>query len=141
MKKKIMIISVALIGFVLAVTSNSWAQRERVGKHQRDRGGHFQKWDNPALHKFDRTRGRGDQPQRQHYRPVHHFKPKFHRRHRPYYRHGHHRRPYWRHHRRAVINNHYSSAEGYAAPEEEFHGSASVSDSGFSVSVAVSKTN
>jgi hypothetical protein len=40
-----------------------------------------------------------------------------------------------------VINNHYSSAEGYAAPEEEFHGSASVSDSGFSVSVAVSKTN
>jgi hypothetical protein len=158
MKKKIMIISVALIGFVLAVTSNSWAQRERVGKHQRDRGGHFQKWDNPALHKFDRTRGRGDQPQRQHYRPVHHFKPKFHRRHhyraphryrhkyrlwrhRPDYRQGHHRRPYWRHHRRAVINNHYSSAEGYAAPEEEFHGSASVSDSGFSVSVAVSKTN
>ena len=83
MKKKIILISVVLIGFVLAVTANSWAQRERVGERHRDRGGHFQKWDKPAHHKFDRGHGRGFYPKRhqQHYRPVHRFKPKFHRRH------------------------------------------------------------
>lgn len=160
MKKKIIIISAVLIGFVLAVCGNSWAQRESSGGRHRDRGGHFQKWDKPAVHKFDRDYRRGYHPKRyQHnYRPVHRFKPKFHRRqhyraphrnwhkfrhwrHRPYYRHGHPKRQYRRHHRRPVINNYYSSAESYAAPEEEFHASASVSDSSFSVSVGVSKTN
>jgi hypothetical protein len=38
-------------------------------------------------------------------------------------------------------NNYYSSAESYAAPQDEFQASAAVSDSGFSVSVGVSKTN
>lgn len=138
MKKKIIIISVVVMGFVLAVGSNSWAGRERGGEGHRDRGGYFQKWDKPAVHKFDRGHGRG---YHHNYRPVHRFKHRFHKRHRPYYRHWKFKRHYWRHHRIPVINNYYSSTEAYAAPEEEFHASASVSDSAFSVSVGVNKTN
>ena len=144
MKKKSILISVVLIGFVLAVTTNSWAQRERGGGHHRDRGGHFQKWDKPDHHKFDRGHGRGYNIRRYHtpHRPVHRFKPKFHQRHhRPFYRHWQPRRHYWRHHLRPFIHNYYSSADRYIGPEDEFHASASVSDSGFSVSVGVSQTN
>jgi hypothetical protein len=39
------------------------------------------------------------------------------------------------------VNNYYSSTESYSEPEDEFSASASVSDTGFSVSVGVSKTN
>lgn len=39
------------------------------------------------------------------------------------------------------INNYYSNAEDDTAPSEEFQASASVSDSGFSISVGTSKTN
>ena len=159
MKKKIILISVVLIGFVLTVTTNSWAQRERGGNRHRDRGGHFQEWDKPAHHKFDRGHGRGHYPKRHphHYRPPHRFNPKFkrghhfggphrnlhryrHWRHRPHHRHGHPRWHRWRHHRRPVIHNYYGGAERYG-PEDEFHASASVSESGFSVSVGVSKSN
>ncbi|MBW2470577.1 MAG: hypothetical protein JRE18_00725 [Deltaproteobacteria bacterium] len=149
MKKKIIIISAVLIGFVLTVSGNSWAGRERGGERHRNRSGHFQKWDKPAVHKLYRGHGRD---YHHNYGPVHRFTPKSrkghhyrapHRnwRHRPYYRHWKFKRHYWRHHRRPVINNYYSSSEGYAAPEEEFNASASVSDSGFSVSVGVNKTN
>ena len=144
MKKKIILISVVLIGFVLAVSANSWAQRERVGERHRDRGGRFEKWDKPAPHKFQRDRGRAHHPKRYHknYRPVHRFKPKFHRR----LHHGRphpkwHRYRHWRHHRRPVIHNYYSSVERYAWPEDEFQASATVTESGFAVSVGVSKTN
>ena len=159
MKKKIIIISVALIGFVLAVTSNSWAGRERVGTRHQDRGGNFQRGAEPAVHKFNRNRGQAYQPRRQHDRPVHRFKPKFHKRdhyrapyrfgpkyryrHRPAYRHAPNKR-FFRRNRHSVINqitNYYSNAESYAAPQDAFQASASVSDSGFSISVGVSKTN
>ena len=83
------------------------------------------------------------------YRAPHRFRPKYrhwrHWRHRPVYRHGgwHPRYHKWRHRHSMVqeINNYYSSAEAEAAPEEEFHASASVSESGYSVSVGASKTN
>jgi hypothetical protein len=161
MKKKIIIISVVLMGFVLAVTANSWAQRERGGDRG-DRGGQFQKWDKPAVQKFNRHSGQAYQPKRNphHYRPVHRFNPKFQKRHpyrvpprfwpksrpwrhRPVYRHGHPRPFKWRPSHSVVkeINNYYSSAESYAAPQDEFQASATVTDSGFSVSVGVNKTN
>jgi len=162
MKKKIIIISVVLIGFFLAVTANSWAQRERGGDRRVDRGGQFQKLDKPAVHKFNRNSDRAYQPTHNshQYRPVQRFYPKFQKRHpyhvpprfrpnfrlwrhRPVYRHGHPRPFKWQHSHSVVkeINNYYSSAESYAAPQDEFQASASVSDSGFSVSVGVSKTN
>jgi hypothetical protein len=167
MKKKIIIISVVSIGFVLAVTANSWAQRERGGDRRvdrgdRDRGGQFQKWDKPAVHKFNRHRDRAYQPRRNHhqYRPAHRFKHNYNRRHhyrvpprfrpkfrpwrnRPVYRRGHPRPFKWWHRHSVVteINNYYSSAENYAEPQDEFQASATVSDSGFSVSVGVNKTN
>lgn len=163
MKKKIIIISVVLIGFFLAVTANSWAQRERGGdRGGRDRGGQFQKWDKPAVHKFTRNSDRAYQPKdnSHHYRPVQRFQPKYHKRHpyrvpprfrpnfrpwrhRPVYRRGHPRPFKWLHRHSVVkeINNYYSSAESYAEPQDEFQASATVSDSGFSVSVGVSKTN
>jgi hypothetical protein len=162
MKKKIIMISVVLIGFFLAVTANSWAQRERGSDRRVDRGGQFQKWDKPAVQKFNHNSDRTYKPKRnpQHYRPVQRFYPKFQKRHpyrvpprfrpnfrlwrhRPVYRRGHPRPFMWRHSHSVVkeINNYYSSAESYAAAQDEFQASASVSDSGFSVAVGVSKIN
>jgi len=166
MKKKILIISVVLIGFFLAVTANSWAQRESGGHRPMDRGGNFQRGENPggepSIPEFNRDRGRTYHPGRnpQHYRPVHRFNPNFHKWHHyraphrfgPKYRYWHHRPAYrhtpikrfFRRHRHSVINqvtNYYSNAGSYTAPQDEFQASATVSDSGFSVSVGVSKTN
>jgi hypothetical protein len=91
MKKKIIIISVVWIGFIVALTSNSWAQRERVGDRRADRGNHFQKSNGSGGHDFDRDRIRKRGPRnhsRQHYnRPGARFKSKFHKRH-------HYRAPY-----------------------------------------------
>ena len=79
------------------------------------------------------------------YRAPHRFRHKIrHWRHRPVYRHGGHPRYHkWRHRHSVVreINHYYGNAETEPAPEESFQASASVSDSGFSVSVGVSKTN
>jgi hypothetical protein len=160
MKKKIIIICVVFIGFVLALTANSWAQRESAGKPHGDRGGHFQKWDKPAIHKIDRNRVRADHLKGHQNGPAKRFKPKFHKR--PVYRAPHRFGPkfrFWRHrptngraypkrflwrHRHSAVNHtvhYYSTAASYAVPEEAFMASASVSDSGFSVSVGVSKTD
>ena len=164
MKKKIIIISVVWIGFIVALTSNSWAQRERVGDRRADRGNHFQKSNGSGGHDFDRDRIRKRGPRnhsRQHYnRPGARFKSKFHKRHhyrapyrhrpkfrrwhrRPVYRHGRPGRFYRRPHHSVVkeINNYYSSAESYSESEDEFSASATISDSGFAFSVGVRETN
>jgi hypothetical protein len=140
MKKKFILIRVVLIGFVLAVTVNSWAQRDSVGQRHQDRGGNFQKWDKPAVQKFERDRGRVYRPGNPHNRPAHHFRPHLQKRHQihklhRYWRPGLPKWRYWRHHRPAVINRHYGSAEN------AFQASAAISDSGFAVSVGVSQTN
>ncbi len=102
MKKKIIIISVVLIGFVVAFTSNSWAQRERGGDRRGDRGGQFQKWNGSGDRHVDRDRIRDRGPRnhsgRHFNRPGPRFKSKFHRRHhyRAPYRYGPKLRP-WRH--------------------------------------------
>lgn len=156
MKKKILIICMVFIGFVLALTANSWAQRESAGKRHGNRSGHFQKWDKPAIHKFDRDRVQADHLKGQQNGPAKRFKPEFHKRpayrapHRlgpkyPFWKHHRHvypKRFFWRHRHSAVnhITNYYSTAESNAVPEEAFQASAAVSDSGFSVSVGVSKT-
>ena len=144
MKKKIMLISVVLIGFVMALAANSWAQRESVGKRNGDRSGHFQKLDKPAIHKFDRERAGADHIRGHQYGPAKGFRYKFHKRpfnrapHRfgPKFRYRQHRHPGVNH-----ITNYYGATESYAEPEEAFLASASVSDSGFSFSVGVSKTD
>jgi len=166
MKKKIIIISVVLIGFIVALSSNSWAQRERGGGPRPDRDGHFQKRNGSGDRDFDRDRfGERDSgprnPSGQHFnRPGPRFKSKFHRphhyrmpyrygpkfrprRHRPVYRHGHPGWIYRRPHHSLVkeINNYYSSSESYSEPEDEFTASASISDTGFSVTVGVRETN
>jgi hypothetical protein len=181
MKKKIIIISVVLIGFIVALTSNSWAERERGGDRRPDRGGRSEEFNGPGNHDSDRDRvrdrDRGNHtrrdfnrpgprfkhksPKGRHYRPAYRSKPKFHRRHpravpnrfRPKYRHWRHRpvyrqgrpKPFSMRQRHSVVNqvnNYYSNAESYsAAPEDEFTASASISDTGFSVSVGVSNTN
>ena len=150
MKKMIIISSVAIIGFVLAATTNSWAQRDRVGQRHQDRGGHSQKWDRPEVQEFNRSQHRGDR----HYRPEHRFRPgprkpyhyrapqrswhKYrHWRHQPHYRYGH-PQPYYRRHPRAAVVDPYRS---HAAPEEAFHAAASVSEGGFSVSIGISQMN
>jgi len=176
MKKKIVIISIALMAFAVALAGNSWAERERGGNRHPDRGARFNGADNPVDRGHFRGRGPAQFPRRDfkrpgprfkqksfkrhHYRPAHRFKnkhyrgrhhrtpnrfhPKFRRwRHRPVYRHGHPRPFKWRHSRSVEqeINNYYSNTEDYTAPSEEFQASASVSDSGFSISVGTSRTN
>ncbi|MGD9182845.1 MAG: hypothetical protein PVG15_15295 [Desulfobacterales bacterium] len=164
MKKKIIIIGVVLIGFMMALTSNSWALRERGGDRRPDRSDQFQPRNGSGDRDFDRQRIR-DRGSRNHFgqhfnRPGPRFKPKFHRRHhyrapyrhgpkfwrwrhRPVYRHGHpgrfYRRPY--HSVVKEINHYYSSAESYSEPEDEFAASATITDSGFSVFVGVKETN
>ncbi|MGD9238453.1 MAG: hypothetical protein PVG69_00430 [Desulfobacterales bacterium] len=164
MKKKIIIISVVWIGFIVALTTNSWAQRERGGDRRPDRGGRVEKFNGPADKNFDRNRfrdrDRGHHTRRDFNRPGPRFKHKLHRRHpwrapnrfrpkyrhwrhRPVYRHGH-PRPFFKRNRHSVVNqvnNYYSNAESDFAPEDEFSASASISDTGFSVSVGVSQTN
>ena len=179
MKKKIIIISVVLIGFIVALTSNSWAQRERGGDRRPDRGGRSEEFNGPGNQDFNRDRvrhrDRGNQSrrhfnrpgprsrpnfnQRHHNRRLYRYRPQFrpgrhrpvyrHRphfrpgRHRPVYRHGH-PRPFFRRNRHSVVNqvnNYYSNTESYSAPEDEFTASATISDTGFSVSVGVSNTN
>ena len=125
MKKIILIICVIMIGSILGLTSNSFASREMRGHHH-GRGGHYQKWHKPAFNKYGR---------------AWHKHNRWHRR--PVYRHGHPGR-YYRYPRRIVVqevNNYYDSAESYAYPEDEFNASASVSDSGFSFSVGVRRTD
>jgi hypothetical protein len=146
MKKMIIIISVVLLGFVLAVAGNSWAQREKGGKRDGNRGGHFQKWNKPAIHNFKGDRARAYRPGKNPNRPVHYFRPTLHKRHPNhkryrFWRPGHPGWRNWQHRRPAVIHKHYGSAEGYAVPAEAFYASAAVSDSGFAVSVGVNKTN
>ena len=143
MKKKILIISVIFVGFMLAVNGSSWAERDRAGQGHQGHGGNFQKWDKPAVHKFDRNRI--SRPGKQLNRPVHYWKPKLQWRHQNPGLHRY-RRPglpkwrNWRHHRPTVIHTHYGSVGNYAAPEKALQASADVFDSGFAVSVGVSKT-
>ena len=160
MKKKIIITSAVLIGFVLAVTGNSMAQRERVGQRHLDKSIQFQRGDRPAVGEFNQDRGRAHHPGYHKLGPVQRFKSKSYRghpyraphrfgpkyrfwRHRPAHRQAYPKRLFWRNRTSAVnhITNYYSTAESYASPEEAFHASASVSDSGFSVSAGRSKTN
>ena len=141
MKKMILLISVAMIGSILALTSNSFAARERGGHHHYGRGGHYQKWNKPVYHKHGWT---GGHHHKLYYSPAPRFRPKYRPwRYRPVYRPSHPRRYYRRPHHTVVqeVNNYYSSAESYAAPEDEFTASASISDTGFSFSVGVSRTD
>ena len=179
MKKKIVVICIALTAIAIALAGNSWAARERGGGHRPDRGDRFQDVENSSRDHLNRSRVRDHRPghypprkfkghgprfkhkgfkrhhrparwfkhnyyKRKFYRAPHRFRPKHrHWHHRPVYRHGGHPRYHKLRHRHSMvqeINNYYSSAETEAAPEEEFHASASVSDSGFSVSVGASKT-
>jgi hypothetical protein len=141
MKKMILIICVVMIGSILVLTGNSFAARE-MRSHHNGRGGHYQKWHKPAPYKDRWTWGH--HPTRHHYSPAHGFRYKHHRwNRRPVYRHGHPRH----HHRRfrhtvvREINNYYGNTESYAAPEDEFNASASISDTEFSFSVGVKRTD
>lgn len=155
MKKKIIIISVVLIGFIVVFTSNSWAQRERGGDRRADRGAQLRSRIGSADRDVDRDRIRDHGPRnhsgRHFNRPGPRFKSKFHNgyRHHPAYRHRPKLRPwryrpvYRRPHHSVVkqINHYYSSAESYSEPEDEFTAAATISDSGFEFSVGVKETN
>jgi hypothetical protein len=120
MKKMILIICVLMIGSILVLASNSFAAREKRGHHH-SIGGHYQKWHKPAYYKHGWAWGH--HPKRHHYRPSNGYRYKHHRWYRrPVYRHGH-------------------RTESYAEPEDEFNASASVSDTGFSFSVGVKRTD
>ena len=141
MTKMILIICVIMIGSILLLTSNSFAAREKRGHHH-DRAGHYQKWNKPVHYKHGWAWGH--HPKLHHYSPVNSFRYKHHRWYRrPVYRHGHPRSHYRRPSHTVVqeVNNYYGSSESYAEPEDEFNASASISDTGFSFSVGVSRTD
>jgi hypothetical protein len=151
MKKNSMIICIALIALVLVFNVNSWAASNRGGPRQN------QKWDKPANAMDKPDRGRSWAPRFQHHRPEGRFsprllKPDHHRApyrfapkprpwfHRPFYRPF---QPRWnlrRQHHGAVMNTYYRSAGSYA-PEDAFSASATLSNTGFAVSVGVRATN
>jgi len=121
MKKKIVIISIALIAFAGALASNSWAARERGGERRMDRGHRFQDVDDSVRDNFRRVRvrdrGPGHYPRRDfnrpgprfqhkynkwnHYRPAQRFKHKYYKRH--HYRATHRFGPQYRHWRHRPV--------------------------------------
>ena len=152
MKKNIMIISITLIGFILAAGGNLWAANYGSGPHP--------KWDKPSYSGNRPDHGRSFVPGNTPDRPVHELTPRIHKpypnrapyrfapKYRPWLR-----RPFFRpfrpkgffgprHHAEVnEINNYYSDTERYSVPEDEFNASATISDTGFSVSVGVRDTN
>jgi hypothetical protein len=135
MKKKIIIISIALVGFIFTTNGNAWAARERDDSRYHDRGGYHQKWDKRADHHYGWKQSPHQLPGR------HHFKPKPPRRdHRPVYRKFHPKRYDRRAHRPVVkqINNYYGSVESDSVAEDDYRATASISDAEFSFSIGVS---
>jgi hypothetical protein len=90
MTRKLFIAGIAVIGFVLAVGSNSWADQKRGSHHDRGGGKYHQGWKGHPGHHKGWVKGRGN-PHGRFYR--HHPPP----RHRHFYRH-HYRRPPVRRH-------------------------------------------
>ena len=90
MKKKIVIISIALMAFAGALAGNSWAARERSGDRHMDRGHGFRDVDDSVGDKFRRVRirdrGPSHSPLRDFNRRVYRFKHKYNK---------------WKHYRRA----------------------------------------
>ncbi len=131
MKKKILIVSIALIGLILVFTGHSFAASKK--------GGHYQKWDKPAAHHY--APDRGHHPGSRPYLVKHRHGPKHHGWHHPrFHRRDHHRWVRGRPHRTVVrqINNYYISDHGYYEPQDHLSVDAFVSDTGFSISVGVS---
>ena len=81
MKKKIIVITISLMAFAIALAGNSWAARERGGNRHLDRGDRFQRADNPVDRGHFRGRGNGHIPRRNFVRPEPGFKHKYFKRH------------------------------------------------------------
>lgn len=116
MKKKILMISVVLMGVAVAISADCWAARERAGDRRMDRSGRFQDANDRVGDKFTaahvrdrgsahfsrrefkrhRPRFKHKYDHRHHYRPAHRFRHKHH--YRPGQRMRH--RYFWRHHYR-----------------------------------------
>ena len=146
MKKNIIIISIALIALILVFNGHSWAARNK--------GGSYQKWNNPSNAISQPDRGRSLAPGIQYQQPQHRFIPRLHQinnrrapyrftpKIRPSFR-----RPFypnrylWQHHHGSVNSNHYRIAEGYYAPADGFSAAATISNTGFLFSVGVSETH
>jgi hypothetical protein len=152
MKKNILIVATALIGLILIFTGNSWAAGPG--------GGRYQKWDKPSAPAYQPDRGRSLAPGIQHDPPVQRFIPRLNTRDyhpapyrfAPRYRLRQHRpimRPFqpkgfFEPRQHAVVNDIHSYPRGvgpYYAPQDGFSAAATLSDTGFSVSVAVWDAN
>ena len=100
MKKKIVIISVALTAFAVALAGNSWAERERGGQRHMNRGDRYQEADSPGDRGYFRERGNGHGPRRDFIRPGPRIKHKYfkrnHYRSTPRLKHHYNRRPHYR---------------------------------------------
>ena len=77
MKKKIVIIGIALLAFAVVLAGNSWAERERGGNRHMDRGDRFQKADNAVDRGHFRGRGPAHFPRHDFKRSGPHFKHKY----------------------------------------------------------------
>ena len=150
MKKNIMIISIALIGFILAFNGQSWAASNK--------GGAYQKWNksSKAISKPDRVRSSA--PGIQYQRPQHRFIPRLHQINnrrapyrfapktrpwfrRPFYRPFHPKRYFRQQHHGSANSNYYRIAQRDYAPAGRFSAAATISNTGFLFSVGVSETN
>lgn len=137
MKKIILMSCAVMISSFLVFATSSFASRGWRTDYP-GRAGHYKKWQTPPVYKH----GRAWNPHLRQYRhrPTPGFMHKHPRWHRgPVYRHGHPGRL----HPTVVreINNYYGSAEDYREAGDQFSFSTSVSDTGFSFSVGVEKTD
>jgi hypothetical protein len=145
MKKVILIFCSAMICSFFVFASNSFAARGWRSDHQ-GRVTHYEKNHKPPSYRHGQ--GFRPHPNRYHYQPAPRFRHKLYQwNRRPFYRHGHPRHYHGRYPvgaRQIVVQEHnyyHSNADSYAGSGDEFNASASVSDTGFSVSVGVSQTD
>jgi len=126
MTRKLLMIGIALVGLILALGSNAWAENGRGGKDRRNDKIYHQNDKTPPGNHYGWEKGKGN-PHKDNYRYRQEYRPRD-----RYQRDYHHPRPVVEKH----VYHHYSSDERY--DDDRFNVAVSVIDQVFSVAVAVS---
>jgi len=138
MKRKLLIIGIALIGMAIAFGSNAWAGQDRGGKqHKKDRNYH-QSYKTPAGNHYGWDKGKGNP-----HNDIYQHRPEYRDRYRDdrWNRDRHYRDRYRKYNHKVVekhVYHHCSSDDRY--DDDGFNVAVSVIDQFLSVAVAVSGT-
>lgn len=137
MTRKRLMTGIALVGFVLALGSNAWAEHGRGGKDHRNDKGYHHTPKTPPGHHYGWDRGRGNPHSAGHpHRPGYRHRDRDHRRDHDGHRHHDRDCPIRKRVVEKHVYHHYRSEDG--PNDDGFNVAVSVIDRVFSVAVAVS---